>query len=116
MAQAKSVFSSQMQGAPKPKHSQDTAMYNYRDVINDATNSRIQISNIYEDIKVQKKKHPTSTQHKSFLNALMVLDQNKSPLSYNDHNSENYYSYKNEMILYGHTTNQVILCLAWLFL
>jgi len=115
MTHAKSVFSSQMQGAPKPKHNQDTEMYNYRDIMNDANNSRIQKSNLYEDINMQMKKRSTLTQHKSLLNTLLVSDQNNSPLSYNGHISENYDSYKNEMILYGHTTNQVILCLAWFF-
>jgi len=116
MAYAKSVHSSQMQGAPKPKHGQDPAMYSYRDIINDATFSRIRNSKLYEDITVQMKKSPTLTQHKSLINTLLVSDENNSPLSYNDHISENYDSYKNAKILYGHRTNQVMLCLAWFFL
>jgi len=106
MAYAKSVHSSQMQGAPKPKHGQDPAMYSYRDIINDANVSKLQ--------------EHTYAQAKSLLtiqmdDLLRTSDQNDIPHS-NDEHSKNYDSYKNAVIIYGDTTNQVILCLAWFFL
>jgi len=109
MAHAKSVFSSQVQGAPKPKQDRDAALYSYRDVINDVTILRIHNSKVYEDINVQMKKGPTLAQHKGYLNNMRVSDKNDSILSYNE-------TYQNVVILYGDSTNQITLCLAWFFL
>jgi len=102
MAHATSIFSPQMEGAPKPKHDQDTAMYSYRDIINDATISSFQNSKLYEDINGQMKK--------------LVSEQNNSPLIYSNHRGENYDSYKNPMIFYGDTKYQIFLCLTWFLL
>ena len=92
MAHATSIFSSQMEGAPKPKKGKDPAMYRYRDILNDVNVSKLmQMENI-----------------------LRTTDQNDTPSSYDEHSKN--YGYKNAVMIYGDTTNQVILCLAWFFL
>ena len=97
LAHTKSLLSSHMHGAPKPKHDQDPVIYHYRDSIHDMTEVGMGSQNlkIPEHRNIKKKNQPknqpsTLALAKHLLdlgmeNILPIPEQNDSPQNYEDH-------------------------------